>query len=523
MNSNNSQSTKLFDSKMVTNSFNVLKSKLNQNHRTILIACMGKMRIGKSTLLNILINIKSGNKASNIIYFKEESSVATVTNGAEFYILSDTNSKTDHVFIDCEGSGNYNSNDMIKLYLMVASISDILVFNVDKAFEDDTLTKFVHQIIVHLEVLKIKVPKIFILIRDAGKSALSNTVKDTTSDLQTLKNKVQTYFHNKFKYNNYLMPVDINFISPPLTDDKGEVSTRNNQSLFYKDIETFSTLLFNNCGLIPHVVDRVSNMEKTVNFLWNYDISKLNQNEMNIFIKQTIDKLTNDNFPSIFNKTNYNGYSNCQSQLEKKRGDLTNMIIKHAKNILLSYDSSMENTIKQTVNVKVDSVKSIMGSAYQTQMTQHAQKREKSKRQVPVYGKKTVQQPYTVTEYYHDGGVLSYCTNCSRLSSTTGCKSNTYHPQACQRRKKRFLGIKIDSWLEHPCCGRRTGSAGCKTDYSHVNSVNQYSCCRRNQGSSGCKSMQKTLYKNVEQDVIVHYNTDYDVGEWIDSYFNYVI
>ena len=134
MNSNNTKSTQLFDSQMITNSFNILKSKLNQNHRTILIGCMGKMRIGKSTLLNNLINIKSGNEGTKTIYFKEESSMATVTYGAEFYILSDTYSKTDYVFIDCEGSGNYNSNDMIKLYLLVASISDTLVFNVDKAF-----------------------------------------------------------------------------------------------------------------------------------------------------------------------------------------------------------------------------------------------------------------------------------------------------------------------------------------------------------------------------------------------------
>jgi hypothetical protein len=173
MESKSGQSSKLFDKRLKANYFSQLKKTLNPNHKVYFVVCLRKFRTGKSTFLNIFLCLVK-KEEYKIIYLKEEENVNTVTSGTDFFIYSDTNNKIDYVFIDCEGSGNYNSVEVMKLYLLIACISYSMFFNVDKAFDDQTLNNFISQIISHLEMLKIKVFEIHILIRDAGKIAMEN-------------------------------------------------------------------------------------------------------------------------------------------------------------------------------------------------------------------------------------------------------------------------------------------------------------------------------------------------------------
>jgi hypothetical protein len=92
------------------------------------------------------------------------------TQGVDYYLDPDDSKKIDYVFLDCEGSDNYNEGSILKEYLAVCSISNIIIFNVQKAAEDHNLVTIYTKLLTQMEILKMPIPEIYVLVRDTGKT-----------------------------------------------------------------------------------------------------------------------------------------------------------------------------------------------------------------------------------------------------------------------------------------------------------------------------------------------------------------
>ena len=209
-------SSKLFDTPVKTNNFDIFKKEIKSDHNVSIIASFGKMRIGKSTFQNILIS--KWLKIKPTKFFIEESNTKSVTNGADYCILTNSKRKQQRVLLDCEGYGNDNNSDVMRLLVLVSAISDIIVFHVDKAFEDETFISFISQTIEYCIQLELPVPVIYVLLRDTSKKALENLFpenKENKAEVNIVE-MAQKYFHKKFVYKEFLLPENILFVPPPV-------------------------------------------------------------------------------------------------------------------------------------------------------------------------------------------------------------------------------------------------------------------------------------------------------------------
>ncbi len=512
-------STKLFDSNMTTNNFSNLKNCLNPNHKVCLLSCMGKMRIGKSTLLNILIS-KFKNLSEKAIYFKEEDNPTSVTNGADFFLFSNPQEKVDYIFIDCEGSGNYNSVEMVKLYLMVSCISNTIIFNVEKACDDQTFNTFLQQIITHMEFLSIPIPQIHILIRDANKMALLNYLKQDIQDLLEIKRKVATSIYSKFPFKNYLKETQIHFISPPVTTDEGR-HTEDQSSAFYKDIVNFYTELRANSKTAINLTEQ----EKRINFLWSYDITHLNQGGYQTFLKSQIQNLVDANYNKVFaNPQNYTTYKNCLNTYNSKLSQYETLITNLANQIFVKTDPTLANFTKESVKNKILNIYNDIISKYQAEKNNYSTRREYTSRQDPYYGPESYQEAYTEYDYQHLGYVETYCTACGNLYSSRGHRQNGNHVGGRQTHKERFLGFKIRSWETWTCCGHRDYYSFCPySAWVHDGSARLFTQCRHAEGSTGCTAVPRTAYRNATRSVVKGSNKVYTLPEWNENMFSFQI
>jgi hypothetical protein len=510
---------KLFDSNMTQNYFNTFKSSLNPNHKFCIISCMGKMRIGKSTLLNIIISqlkAYSGKK----IFFKEEDNPTSVTSGADYFILSDSSNKTDYVFIDCEGSGNYNSADMIKLYLLISAISNVLIFNVEKAADDQTFNSFLQQILTHLEFLNIPIPTIYLIFRDTGKKALINYLNEELSDINELQRKAANSIHSKFSFKSHIKTNNIHFLSTPPSDDEGRVTSDPN-SAFYQDVINFFNELSKNFNFINSLTEQ----EKRINFLWTYNISQLNHGGYQNFLTTQIQKLIDDNYSKIFfNPQNQATFQKCINTYREKYSQYEQLITKEVKQIFIKLDPNLNNLIKELLQKKISHIETDINSKYQTQKNNYLSQRENTIRNDPIYGNDNYSEAYTEYEYQHKGYVETYCTSCNQLYSSIGHRQTGAHTGGRQTHKKRFLGVKIRSWETWTCCGQESYGSFCP--YSprvHDGSARLFTECRHSEGTAGCTAIPRTAYRNATRSVIKGYNKVYTLPDWNENMFTYLI
>ncbi len=512
------QTRKLFNKDLTQNNINTLKNSLNSNHKLSLFVCMGKFRLGKSTLLNIVISeLKNLNTKTN--FFKEECSNITVTDGADYYIYSDTNKKIDYVFIDCEGLGNFNNSQITKLCLLAGCISTTLILNIDKAYDDLTLNNFTGQFIAHMELLKLPIPQIHVVIRDAGQKSLKNYLgenKDANISIKDLKTRAQNKVHPNYSFKSYLKTNHIHFIATPLTTDDG-VQTDDRSSQFFKDLQEFSKVLYKEIKY-----SSIESIKKVVDFLWSYDISKLNQNEYDSYVNLTINKAVNDIYSRVINEipntTTYQASINAYNSNVTKYEQLVTDSIKQKFPV---YPSTAQNIIKNSVNTKMQPIKTRIDNEYQTSKTQYNTKRENTSKQDPVYKNESYQEPYTVYDYIHRGYVDSYCGNCSNLYNTNGCQ-NTGHTGTWRQYKKRFLGIKVKSWHEWNCCGNRNHGSYCPHSKNiHPSTVRKYNGCKCSEGSNGCTQNPRTAYRTSNRSVVSHYQKVYTISDWNESMFSF--
>lgn len=525
------ESNKLFNSECTENFFAKMKQELHAASEVSILAICGKQRTGKSTAFNNIINQFINNQGEKKLFFEEKSSMIGVTNGADYCIIKDSSTNKHYVFIDCEGTGNYNSQEMLKLYLLVASISNTMIFNVEKAFEDQTFMTFINQIIVSFEVLNLPLPDFQIMIRDSGLKSLKNllkinnlvneTILETLPELE-IHDKAKHYLHSQFQHKSKLNPNFIHFISPPNTDDEANFITYDMNSKFMNNIIQFSKHLKEITKAIN--INEFADKEKILHFIFEFNISKLTKNEIEGFTKGKIQTILDNSFNIVFNKsTHQTNKSSCMTFIESKKNILNNEISEKVKKILPFFTSKESNFISQELQRKTNEIIQQVNNAYTSQKNVYDRNRENSKYSQPVYTLTDLQEPYNELEYYHLGTFFSYCTNCGGLSTNQGCIVTARTHPGWNHHTKRVFGIKIKGWYACNTCGQGEGSAGCQFHYAHGNMVIQCSHCRQAEGSQGCGSKNKTLYRNVKKNVISSYQTLYSVNPWNENNFSIYI
>jgi hypothetical protein len=518
MESRSEQSRKLFDSGLVTNNFPILKKSLTPGHKKCIFSVLGKFRTGKSTLMNIIISLVEKKELRKI--FKQLQCPISVTNGADFYIYSDTVNKIDYVFIDCEGSGNYNSSEVMKLYLLIACISDAMFFNVDKALDDQTLNDFICPVISQLEMLKIKVPEIHLLYRDVERESLENFLRQNITDENLLRiTAARTYLSN-CPFSRHIPEKNIHFISTPeyrrkhITDDV--------TSDFYKDIVKVYTSTF---GSLPKSQD-TEEKEKRLKLLWTYDISKLNQTEFSSFITNLVNKTLNDNYSSQIesNKQTVTGYNNCVNALNTKKNNYLNFVKNHLSSVLLTLDENVSNLINQYINQKINTKLTELSNSYNTSRNNYIANRENSSQQQPYYRTESYQEPNTTYTYEHKGYVETYCSSCNGLFNHGGCTPTYQHSGTTTIHRRKVLFFTTEKWWTWTCCGESSHNNHCSNSPNHhPGSVRKWTGCLCAEGNSGCNRIAHTNYRSATKQVVAGYSKVYTMSDWNENMFSYSI
>jgi hypothetical protein len=329
----------------------------------------------------------------------------------------------------------------VKLYLLVAVISNCLIFNVKNSAEKESFKKICHQIITHLELLNIPVPPIYIIVRDCDNESLKNMLKlQIQLDDNSLKSAAREHIRKQFLLGNYFVKERIFFMESPPTDDDGNEDTSDKNSNFYRDnIEICNKLLNDNIQFERDI----SSKQKIVNFLWSYKISDLNKNALENMSTKIINDVINSKYQIIFKGT-VNGYSNCKNVIQDYKNRLIQETTVAVKSQLIrQLDNSTQNLINSKINEKVNSLLNSVESNYSTQVNNYNARREQTSRNDPVYAKRTVKISYQAKERYYPGCLQSYCTSCNQLSNTPGCTRQTNHTDSWHREKSRILFIQV--------------------------------------------------------------------------------
>ena len=110
--------------KLLKKEDSLLLDSLDSIENSYVISIVGDARKGKSTFLNLLINYLT---KENKEYFKVQSSLEHCTVGMDYLKLE--NSKSNIIFIDCQGLNYEDSSNDSKYLLFLYTISNIVIFN----------------------------------------------------------------------------------------------------------------------------------------------------------------------------------------------------------------------------------------------------------------------------------------------------------------------------------------------------------------------------------------------------------
>jgi len=513
-------SNKLFDSSLLLNNFQILKSSLNSNYQVSINTCTGKARIGKSTLINNFINIIEENTGEKKYYFKEEGSNIGVTRGVDYYIYTDNKNKKHYVFLDCEGAGYTNDNEMEKLYLIVSSISDVLVFNVEKSFDDQLFKTYINKIIVNLELHKLQVPKIHILLRDVSRDSINNLLlsectQDNAKNLIKAKEIIAKKINSK-----YILPESIHLITPPMTNNEGEFITYNKDSLYFKDTVNYVNYLKSNINFNTNL----DNAEKRLNYIWNVKSDEFSENRYTTYMKESILNIFNKTKGLIFNNaSSFNSKSTCQVAIAKKKQELFNVVKEQYQKLFLVVDDIALAYINEINNKFCNQKIANMETAYSDQQRNYLTLRENTKTK-PTYH--CVEESYLEDYKDHAGTLQSLCTGCLNNYSSGGCQTNQSHQGTIihTSRTDRFLGIKIRrrNYYNWSCCGRSQEETTCPTvRYLHPGCASLYSCCKKDANSVPCRTTKVSKQRYVTRQN--PYVFDYTMANWSEGNFRFSI
>lgn len=506
-------SKKLFSSNLEQININQLEKELKGGYKNCIISFLGKQRIGKSTLINIILNYLK--RTEKILYFKEEENMLSVTNGADYFVYSDDISKINYVFIDCEGSGNENNEMISKLYFLVASISDILVFSVDKAFEDKTFNDFVGKTISYLENTKIKIPKLYVLVKDSGITSLNNFVKENNLSNEDLIKKASELTHNKFEFRNHLDSNDIFFISkPPINND--EINTKDESSKFYLDIIQFINKLLSNITFISDI----STSKRNIIMILKSNVSQFNQSEYSVFKKEKVREIFNKNKSLVFTNTSLNDYQTIKNQLDIKIKTLESKVKPEVMNFFLNFkDNELDKEIEILLENEKKNRNLDIENSYIAQKNEYRIKRENSKKSVQDYYMKDVMKTFYEDNFIHKGTLIAYCSKCKKTWDSVGCKNKGNHKGFYRSKKIRFLFIPIDVDEWYTCCG--TYKSICPNgDKIHENKIYKYSQCKCREGTKGCTNVPNSFSRST-QEKEYFYTFQYTMNDWTDYLFCY--
>lgn len=109
----------------------VLSSKL-ELEKTKIITVIGRARLGKSSLLNIIYSYLTGTEQET---FKSSSSVKHVTHGIHYYYYD----KLNLLILDSQGLDYSDSSNDHKILLFCYSISDMIIYNDKNIFNNSSL------------------------------------------------------------------------------------------------------------------------------------------------------------------------------------------------------------------------------------------------------------------------------------------------------------------------------------------------------------------------------------------------
>ena len=109
----------------------VLSSKL-ELEKTKIITVIGRARLGKSSLLNIIYSYLTGTEQET---FKSSSSVKHVTHGIHYYCYD----KLNLLILDSQGLDYSDSSNDHKILLFCYSISDMIIYNDKNIFNNSSL------------------------------------------------------------------------------------------------------------------------------------------------------------------------------------------------------------------------------------------------------------------------------------------------------------------------------------------------------------------------------------------------
>ena len=526
-NSTSQSSGMLFNSELTENYFPEMKLKLNPDHEKSFIAILGKWAEGKSTLSNIYINLATNQPLSKK-YFREGNSGNTVTQGANYFIFSDQAQRVDYVFIDCEGIGGPNSTDVMKLYLLIASISDVILFNFKTAFDDQEMTNCIQGILSNLDVLGIggrNLAQIHMVGRDIGNASLRNYVypqiiPDTDHNLlrATASRK---YLSTTCPFANVIQENNIHFISRPIYRGNS-VETSNTNSAFYEDVRRLYTSTFNSLPRCRGIDEK----ERRLNLLWNYDISRLNNDEYQIFIRDLVTRTLNETYPLQIevNRQSVTSYAECVNTLNTKKINYKTFVINLLRTILLSIDDKVNRIVDQYINEKINAELSILATSYNAAKANYNSRYQSSARQEPIYKTETYQKPSIVISKTHRGNVEGLCTNCNAIfNQGGGCIKTRNHTGSLYVYDTVYCWskFKYKDLTKWSCCGQRDWERTCsETQSHHPGWVGKWTGCLHLQDEVGCETVKSEIYTTSTREVVSSYRTVYSIPPWDEKMFS---
>lgn len=494
-------SSKLFDSTIKQNNFKTLKDQLKNDYKIKTISSFGRTRIGNSTFQNIFINNLM--KTENRKIFREENNMQSVTNGADYFIYTNDKRKEQTIVIDCEGYGNNNNKDLMKLILLVCVISDIIVFHVDKAFEDESFIPFISQTILYYKKMNLRTPQIYIIIKDTCIKFIQNCLKKFISNEKELVKKIQLYFYEKFTYKEFIISENILFIPPPPRNKDGFYNIVLKTSHFFKQSVLMSDILKNKLEKMRLITD-FSEKELILNYFWEYNLDFNHINSLEFFMLSFIEDLIMKKFNDCFGNNQVKiGLKQILEEIAKKKQELSDLVLLKANLIFLSIDPLIKQKIVKSINEKFSKKIDDINKKYNTEKLNYDAKRNSSQKSEVICN-----QRYVPTEYYHTSGYSEYCSDCKRLYYNKGCRAEYYHPGG----KRWFM------WAEwHTCCDARWDEPGCEAKYHHSGyRVDLYDCCKNSKSDSGCKTTPGHYTNDY-----VRTNLSFTMEEWKEEMFKY--
>jgi len=527
-NSTERTAQELFDGSLAQNGFPNLKQSLTPGNEVTILSIIGQYGKGKSTAYNKLINIIKGQPQSTTKYFREGNTGNTVTQGANYFIYSDSTNRVDYVFIDCEGIGGPNSSEVLKLYLLIASISDTIFFNFQTAFDDQEMTNCIQGMLSHLEVLGIsgnKLPQIHLVGRDMGKVSLQNyihpqVVPNTDDNLLRLTAS-RKYLSTTCPFTTVIQEQNIHYISRPLNRGNG-LETSNMDSDFYRDINRLFDFTFSN---LPRCRD-VEEKQRRVNLLWNYDISLLTQNDYQIYIRDVVTRTLEENYRTQIevNRQTVTGYNNCVNALNTKKTSFKAFVLNILRTTLLSVDDYVNGLVNQYVDLRVNPKLTELGNSYNASKANYDRSYASSATQKANYKTETYDEPYTVITRAHRGKIENLCTICNAIvNNGGGCKKTGQHWKGLYTYDSVYCysKFKFKDRKKWECCEQRDWESNCTNSQSyHPGAAPKCTVCLQPEGSEGCAELENTHYKKSTRQVVSSYSTVYSLSPWNENMFS---